>query len=317
MIAPETLLKMHPLDAVRAQIQEQVRAPLKASHLKIDKPVSLGGLRTQVFATLDKKLAPVELWDRTGGFIFEYDRIDLGGFVDGMELRLRSQLPTNSSDLLRALLYSAQIPVVDTDVTEATWTSLGAAEVLAGDESYRWTGSVGFTIIAQAIEITGVIRNTILTVPFTSDFKSSSVVGSLIFALNMTNTGAPVPVVLTMVKYEEPVQVGADDEGGNTNLTLTFNGFPYTGVLKLVYQRRSFPRSFNRSIKLSGPQRLTTKALAIQLSEAMKCTITADDIADEALPTQAVGSRKKAVVNFNKASLAYVGSILIEYNRTV
>lgn len=317
MIAPETLLKMHPLEAVRAQIQEQVRAPLKASHLKIDKPVSLGGLKTQVFATIDKKLAPVELWDRVGGFIFEYDRIDLGGFVAGLDLRLRSQLPTDSSDLLRALLRPAQIPVVNEDVTQATWTSLGAAEVMASDESFRWIGSVDFVITAQAIEIAGAVRNLTLTVPFTNDFKSSSVVGSLIFALNMTNTGMPVPAALTMVSYGLPEQVGADNEGDNTKLTLVFNGFPYTGELALVYQRRSFPRSFNKTIKLSGPQVLTTKALAIQLSEAMKCTITADDIADEPLPAQTVGSRKKAVVNFNKASLAYVGSILIEYNRTV
>jgi hypothetical protein len=317
MIAPETLLKMHPLEAVRAQIQEQVRAPLRASYLKIDKPISLGGLRTQVFATLDKKLAPVELWDRAGGFIFEYDRIDLAGFVAGMDLRLQSQLPTDSSDLLRALLLPAQIPVVNGDVTEATWTALGVAEVLAADESYRWVGSVDMVIGAQAIEITGLVRNTVLTIPFNAGFMSSSVIGSLVFALNMTNTGLPTVISPTMVTYELPEQIGADHDGDNTRVTLTFNGFPYVGSLTLVYQRRSFPRSFNKSIKLSGPQRLTTKALAIQLSEAMKCTITADDIADEALPTQTVGSRKKAVVNFNKASLAYVGSIFIEYNRTV
>jgi hypothetical protein len=317
MIAPETLLRMHPLEAVRAQIQEQVRAPLKASHLKIDKPVSLGGLKTQVFATLDKKLAPVELWDRTGGFIFEYDRIDLAGFVNGMDVRLRSQLPTASTDLIRALLRPIQIPIVTGDITEAVWTTLGPAGILAADESYRWVGSAELVIASQSIEITSVVRNTVLTIPITDNFKSSSIVGSLIFSLNLTNTGLQTPVGLTMVTYGTPEQIGADNDGDNTRLILTFNGTPYMGDLALSYQRRSFPRSFIAPISLSGPQRVNAKALSSQLSEAMKCTITADDLADEPMPAQAIGSRSKMVVNFNKASLAYVGSILIEYNRTV
>lgn len=317
MIAPETLLKMHPLDAVRAQIQEQVRAPLKAIHLKIDKPVSLGGLRTQIFATIDKKRAPVELWDRTGGFMFEYDRLDLGNFVQGLDTVLPSQLPTASSDLLRALFSPREIILDDDDVVPAIYTQLGAAEILAAEESYRWVGGVTMTINGQALEITTLVRNKTFTLSFTSNFKSSTVLGDLIMHLNLSNPGLPKAVLASMVTIGLPEQVGADHDGDNTRVMLTFNGFPYVGSFYATYQRRSFPKTFRNALKIAGPALSNTAQLAGPLSGLMGCTITAADIVPELMPTQALNSKQKIAVNFHGNSLAYVGSILVEYNRTV
>jgi len=317
MIAPETLLKMHPLDAVRAQIQEQVRAPLKASHLKIDKPVSLGGLRTQVFATIDKKRAPVELWDRTGGFVFEYDRLDLGSFIQGMDVDLASQLPTESDDLIRALLSPRDIVIADDDVVPAVYTQLGAAEIIAAEESYRWTGAMTLMIIGQALEILALVRNRSFTLPFTADYNSATVLGTLIMHLNLMNPGLPKAVQETMFAIGVPEQMGADHEGDNTRLLMTFDGFPYVGEFYVTYQRRSFPKTFRKSVKLSGPGLVNTAQMAAMLSASMGCTITVADIAPELVPTQAVGSKQKVAVNFHGSSLAYVGSILVEYNRTV
>lgn len=317
MIAPETLLKMHPLDAVRAQIQEQVRAPLQAIHLKIEKPVSLGGLRTQIFATIDKKRAPVELWDRTGGFMFEYDRLDLGNFVQGMNTALPSQLPTGSVDLLRALLNPRDIVVDDDDIVPAVYTQLGSAEIMAAEESYRWIGSMTMTINGQALEISTLVRNKTFTLSFTSNFKSSTVLGDLIMHLNLSNPGLPKAVLAAMVSIGLPEQMGADHDGDNTRVLLTFNGFPYVGSIYATYQRRSFPKTFRNAIKIAGGAISNTSQLAGPLSGLMGCTITAADIAPQPMPNQALNSKQKVSVNFHGESLAYVGSILVEYNRTV
>lgn len=316
MIAPETLLKMHPLDAVRAQIQEKVRAPLKAIHLKIDKPVSLGGTRTQVFATIDKKRAPVELWDRTGGYLFEYDRFDLTAFTDGMNKSLFSQLPTTSADLLEALFRPREIVVEDDDVVPAIFTELGNSELLAHEESYRWIGGITAIISAQALEITLLIRNKALTLPFNAEFKSSSIKAKILTYLNLSNPGLPKELVGSMATLGVPEQVGPDHDGDNTRLQVIFNGIPYVGVLYVTYQRRSFPKTFKNALKISGAQLANTSLLATQLSGLMGCVITDADIANEVMPPQAVGSKQKMAVNFNEASLAYVGSILIEYTRT-
>lgn len=317
MIAPETLLKMHPLDAVRAQIQEQVRAPLQAIHLKIEKPVSLGGLRTQIFATIDKKRAPVELWDRTGGFMFEYDRLDLGNFVQGMNTALPSQLPTGSVDLLRALLSPRDIVVDDDDIAPAVYTQLGSAEIMAAEESYRWIGSMTMTINGQALEISTLVRNKTFTLSFTSNFKSSTVLGDLIMHLNLSNPGLPKAVLAAMVSIGLPEQMGADHDGDNTRVLLTFNGFPYVGSIYATYQRRSFPKTFRNAIKIAGGAISNTSQLAGPLSGLMGCTITAADIAPQPMPNQALNNKQKVSVNFHGESLAYVGSILVEYNRTV
>lgn len=317
MIAPETLLKMHPLEAVRMQIQEKVRAPLKATHLNIAKPVSLGGLRTRVHATIDKKNAPVELWDRVGELVFEYDRLDLGSFTDGMDTFRSSQLPTASDELLRALLSPYDVVVDSKDVVPAIYTELGVAEIIAGDESYRWIGSMIMTISGQAFEITTLIRNTTFTLPFTASFNSSSVLTDLVLRLNLTNPGLPKAISTSMLTVDLPEQIGADDEGENTRLMLTFNGIPYLGSFPVIYQRRSFPKSFRYSIKLSGPQVGNATQLASLLSASMGCTITAADIASQALTVLPVGSKQEIAVNFHKDSLAYVGSILVEYSRTV
>ena len=317
MIPPETLLRMPPLEAVRAQIEENLKAPLKASHLKIGKPVSIGGLKTEVLATIDKSTAPVELWDRVGGYIFRYDRLDLTAFTEGLSKNIPSQLPVDATSLLGAILGPFGIPIVADDLVPAVYTSLGNNDLLANEFSYRWVGTMVATINAQALEIAALVKNRTFTFMYNKQYNSAGIKSNIVMQINLANPGLAKPILGSMFSMSAPVQSGPDHDGDNTTITLTFSGQPYVGAFDIKYQRRSFPKTFRWPVKLTGAVPTDTSKWATALSAQMGCTITANDIRPEPVPTTAVGAKQKVAVNFDSTSLAYVGSILVEYTRTI
>jgi hypothetical protein len=317
MIAPEILFRMHPEDAVRAMIGEKVKRPMKADYLRLGKPKSLGGLRTSVEVTLDRSRAPVELWDREGSYFFEYDRTDIGQFLQSTNRTLKTALPVDVVNILTAILSPFAIPVDEQDVVPAVFLTLGQADINANDDSYRWVGDTTATLIARVIELSTLLKVARLIVPFDRNYKSSTVKDSIALQLSMANaTALDVPITAAMFALSAPVVNGSTTSEDNTKVDLTFNGLPYSGTVSVTYQRRSFGNTFRKPVQLSGTQLSNKQQLATKLSVQMGCEILAADIRNEVFPAQSVGSVQDIPVTFDDSSLAYVGTVLVKYRRT-
>lgn len=316
MIAPESLLRMHPLDALRAQIGERLKAPLQASYLKIEAPKAVSGVKTSVKVSIDKSKAPLDLWDRVGSFEFEYDRIDLNSFTSGLNKTVKAALPVTPQALLSNVFYLYGIPVIDSDLVDARYTTLGSADVIAADESYRWVGDVELTIAMLGIEILGLVMVNTFTFSFTADYRSADVKNRITTHFNLANSASlPTAVLPAMFTLGNPVVNNAEGEGDNTKIKLTFNGSPYIGSVDVIYGRRSFPDTFRWPVEITTPV-IDTSALAPTLSTKLGCLITSGDLKAEPIPVVSVGQTVSFPVHFKETSLAYVGSILIEYTRT-
>lgn len=317
MIAPETLLRMLPVDALRAQIGEIVKPPLSAYHLRIGKPSVVSGKTTTVPLTLDKSRAPVELWDRVGDFELTYERIDLGEFTSSLNRTVKSALPTTPVNILNGAFYTAGIPVVDEDLVPAEFTQLGAVPIMAGDESYRWVGEANFIIAQLGIEILPLIVVNTFSLSFTKDFRSADIKNRLATQLSISNASSlPTTILPGMFTLSDPEVNGPIASGDNTKLTLTFNGMPYIGGFSLTYARRGFENTFRFPIKVSSSGTSNVKQLSGILSNQMGCVITPEDIVSGQFPSIAVGQTVKFPVTIEPTSLAYVGDILVEYTRT-
>jgi len=317
MIAPETLLRMHPVDALRAQIGEVLKPPLKASYLKIEKPKAVSGTLTSVVISIDKSKTPVELWGMSDSFTFQYNRIRLDTFTAGISRRVKTGVPIHADDVLRALLAPYQIPVDKNDVVAAEFTALGDVSLIASEESYRWLGEIPCLLDVLGIDITTCIIADRFTIPFDISFFSNNVKGRLVTFINLNNPSSlPQELTAAMFALGSPVANGPIAAGDNTKLTLNFLGVPYTGTLDVYYQRRGFDHTFRFPVKLQGAQLNNTAQLATALSAQMGCTITAADILSEPFPQMDKGTTTKLAVNFDPASLAYVGTVLVKYSRT-
>lgn len=316
MIAPELLYRMHPEDALKAMIDEHLKRPLKAGYLKLGEAKSLGGLKTSVEVSVDKSIAPVELWERSGTFVFEYNRTNLGAFTQGIDKSIRTALPIQSEHILGGILAPFRIPVDKLDVVPATYTGLGPVTIEADDLSYRWVGQMSATLLIRYIEIAKLITVKHLIIPFDSQFKSSSIKARIALYLNLANASVFVPTLGTgMFDIGTPKVNGSTVDKDNTLLPLTFNGTPYTGTFDVSYQRRSFD-TFRKPPTLTGGPLTDKQQLSALLSVQMGCEITAADIRSEAFPTLAVGATQDVLVSFATTSLAYVGSFLVKYRRT-
>lgn len=316
-IAPETLLKMHPLDALRAQIGEKLKAPLKATHLKIEAPVSLGGVNTSVKVSIDKSKAPVNLWDRVGTFTFEYQRINLPAFLSGVNLSVAAEIPSTPKDLMGNLFWPYRIPISETDFVEDSYDQLGTVSVIAAADSYRWVGEVDCVIARLGLEIAGRILVNTLTLSHTDAFISLNIKNQIATHLNLMNAASLAePIQSNMFTISQVSENGPQDAGDNTALLLTFNGVPYIGALTVYYGRKSWPLTFRRPVKFGGPGYSNMTQLAALLSTQMGCVIAAADIKPTAMPTIAVGAKASFPVTFANNSLAYCGAILVEYTRT-
>jgi hypothetical protein len=316
-IAPETLLKMHPLDALRAQIGEKLKAPLKATHLKIEAPVSLGGVNTSVKVSIDKSKAPVSLWDRVGTFTFEYQRISLPAFLSGVNLSVAAEVPSTPKDLMGNLFWPYRIPISETDFVEDSYDQLGTVAVISSADSYRWVGEVDCVIARLGLEIAGRILVNTLTLSHTDAFISLNIKNQIATHLNLMNAASLAePIQSNMFTISQVSENGPQDAGDNTALLLTFNGVPYIGALTVYYGRRSWPLTFRRPVKFGGPGYANMTQLAALLSAQMGCVIAATDIKPTAMPTIAVGAKASFPVTFANNSLAYCGAILVEYTRT-
>src|SRR5690606_37390700 len=124
-MTPEELLMMDPLDALRAQIDEVLKPPMKAAYLHISEPESLGGVRTKVKASVDITQTPIELWDRIGVVEFEYDRIELDSFFLGANKTLKTTLPISDSIVFTNILHRYRIPVRAGDTAGAVFSDYG------------------------------------------------------------------------------------------------------------------------------------------------------------------------------------------------
>jgi len=316
-IAPETLLKMHPLDALRAQIGEKLKAPLKATHLKIEAPVSLGGVNTSVKVSIDKSKAPVSLWDRVGTFTFEYQRISLPAVLSGVNLSVAAEVPSTPKDLMGNLFWPYRIPISETDFVEDSYDQLGTVAVISSADSYRWVGEVDCVIARLGLEIAGRILVNTLTLSHTDAFISLNIKNQIATHLNLMNAASLAePIQSNMFTISQVSENGPQDAGDNTALLLTFNGVPYIGALTVYYGRRSWPLTFRRPVKFGGPGYANMTQLAALLSAQMGCVIAATDIKPTAMPTIAVGAKASFPVTFANNSLAYCGAILVEYTRT-
>lgn len=317
MIAPETLLTMHPEDALRAQIGEVLSAPLKASYLKIQPPRSLGGTLTEVEVSIDKTRCPVDLWGIDGTTVFKYHRLDLEAFTSAINKVVNATPPLDSVDVLRAIFDRYQIPVDNKDLVPAQFLELGQVNLLAADASYRWVGEMQAVIALEVLDILTLILVNQFTIPFDTQFYSSNIKARLTTLLNMANASSlPITVTESMFTLGEPQENGLFADGDNTKLTLQFSSIPYSGNLDVYYQRRSFEITLRFPEKISGPQLENTAQLATTLSAQMGCVITAADIRSEPFPALALGETRKVAVNFNSNSLAYVGTVLVKYSRT-
>jgi len=308
---------MHPLDAVRTMITDQIKTPLKSSYLKVETPVSLGGVSTSVNVSLDKSRAPVSLWDRIDPVTFTYDRLDLSTFTSGLSLAVAAELPSTPSVLMNNLFYKCGIKNGSSDFVTASYTTLGKATVFASPDSWRWVGEIDCSIIQLGLEIAGRVLVNYLTFSWTSDFTSANVKNQIATHLNLMNANSLADAITAnMFTVNALSENGPQDAGDNTSAVLTFNGSPYVGSLTIYYGRRSWPLTFKHPIVMSGPAVTLTPELATQISTQMGCTITAADIQSESVPSGAVGDTETFPIIFAASSLAFVGAILVKYTRT-
>lgn len=318
MIAPESLLRMYPLDALRAQIGEVLSPPLKPIHLRISEPISLGGLRTVVTFSVDKAIAPVDFWGVSGECEFEYDRLHLSSFTQGLDMDLSTALPAAAYQVLGSLLDKFRIPVVQEDIEEADFTSLGNVTLLASPKSYRWVGEVQARLVQRLYDITKLISVNKFTPPFTADFKTIDFKRIITQYLNIANASS-LPVQLHGGMYEMgvPVEVGPHDKGDNTKVTLTFLDDPYVGEVDVIYGRRSFTKTYRFPEKVEGGPISTTRELASVLSARMGCSIASVDLLATPVDPMQIGETRRLIVGFAPTSPVYVGEIWIDYTRTL
>jgi hypothetical protein len=307
---------MHPLDALKAQIGERLKAPLKSSYLKIEPPKSLGGLKTLVTVSVDKSRTPLNLWDRVGTHDFTYDRIDLNAFTSGLNKTVKAITPITGDSVLRNIFFPYAIPIASNDLVPSMFLSFGPIDILAGELSWRWVGEMRATLAMAGIEIGHLIAVDRYTFSFNTEYRSADVKGRLVTYLNMGNADRlPTPVTSAMMVLGNPTMNGPDENGDNTSITMTFTGAPYVGTITVFYGRRSFPRTFRYSVKLKGPRKTNHTDLAKMLGDELGCDIEPSDIRPEPFPSNAVG-KNKLVVFFDDNSLAYVGPVLVEYTVT-
>lgn len=316
-IAPETLLRMYPLDALKAQMGGNLKAPLQAKHLKISTPLALIGTKTKVVVSVDKSTAPAELWGAVDEFEFEYERIDLDQFTDGLNKTISTALPVAAHYLLGSMLDKFKIPVVSGDVENTEFPTLGQVSLYAGVNSYRWVGNVQVMLSQVLYRITPLILNNVFTPAFTPDYTSVDFKRNITQLLNIANqAGLPITITTDMFTLSSPVVVGANLEGKNTSIALSFNSSPYVGVVEVIYARRSFPKTYRTPLVISGGEVVDTNVLYGELSTQLGCVITQADLLSTPMDTLSVGQSTLIPVMFDPSSLVYVGEVWINYTRT-
>lgn len=318
MIAPETLLRMYPLDALRAQIGEVLKKPLLAQHLRIDKPKVVSGLKTNVTVSVDKSKAPVELWGILGEYDFQYNRIDMASFLADLPRTVSSSLPAQAWEVLASLLQAAQVPVVPDDVVADTFNSLGTVHLLANPDSYRWVGEFSAILNYALFNIEKMILVDNYSIPFNEGFKSADFKRLLTQYLNIANAmSLQVQLSSTMYNLGVPQVNGLLEAGDNTKINLEFLGVPYIGSVDIYYARRAFEKTSRFPVSLSGGVLTNTQTLGTALSTALNCTISTADLANQPIsPAIAVGETRLLAVGFAPTSLCYVGEVWVNYTRT-
>ena len=199
----ETLLRLDPRDAIVAMINEENGTKFQRDELEISSPIALSDRLTRVVVTARKAAMDPDI-DRVipnGSINYEYHRIDIGNYYNGMLSGFYPPLPTSTQILVNELHRLTQhVFVVEDFVLENIQNENAANYILkAKTESLRFVGSMVVDVLdLEPLDDITVDNDTLLATirPTLRSYSS---------ALPYID-GAYLPVNLSLLDFTQEVQ---------------------------------------------------------------------------------------------------------------
>lgn len=318
MLAPEKLLRVKPLQAIKEMLSE--RWPGSKPEWFVIK--SMRGSRASddfiVTVRLSNLYVPLDIRHRHHvDFEYTFTKLDISmlNYKGPIVLPISSIKTTPPLiDLLGDyFLPYGGFKFDETDFEGIHDPVIPGTKTLETDlGSYRWSGTLDVDIVVVNEPIGKYLLRTDCVLDHTVIFSVSSLQLMLTNALNEINIGLlPLPLYpeWVVLDTESIESVGNESDQLNTkiNISLDSYGSPYEGNVTITYGRKSFYMTYNRPVVIAA--NVTSNASVLELINT-KCGAAVDLVEIEWPVTRPSGRHPLPIVS---SSIAHVGHIWVIY----
>lgn len=311
----EDLLQLHPLRAIKIMAAKQYGKPATPDWFVVKK----------VFSNKDKSIAEVELefnelfvplshrYDKSMVFKVKMDKLDLNllGVGGPIEIALSVFHEDKSYKELVSERYNYTNMVFTDDDFDADIPNVKDTVLRASDKSLRWFGEVPVKITMMIEKISKYIRRSDVIVDYNSSFTKSDLLFSLVDGLNKSNsTELPVLIDQGSVSYVtgNPIVIGNEIDRVNTAIDLRF-AHPYSGDLRISYNRRSFHKTYGNPVVIKGFGTLSMNDVLSSINKSLGVTLEMEELEPFTIPTEIV--RGEVQLKEGKYRLMVKGNSLV------
>lgn len=142
MMINKRLLRETPVRALQLLCAPKMTDPKNADYLGFGTVTDLGDGKCSIVTTIDKSLAPLDLWGYITPINIYLNRLPLDALFEELAPKVTLRTPFKMSDVFHQIESVYGIRFDARDYIETTITSMSGDTILvrAGDQSLRWYG---------------------------------------------------------------------------------------------------------------------------------------------------------------------------------
>lgn len=252
------------------------------------------------------------------------DKLNLNLFNTSgpLYIKMSSIFPNKTYvELLNEKFSNVGLIMTDRDIVDKKISVLDT-EILANNKSIRWYGKLDINVDLVVEDISRFVKRKDIILEHTVDFNIDSVLVDLTLGLNRINvTELPIAIGSNSTMFVNGIPSIIDNEISkvNTSIDVRFT-YPYSGILTLNYNRRTFPTTYSNPIHFKSDTSLTFETIVETINQKLKSDITIDEINTFTPPTVTVRGEEMLVegkyrLSIKESSIAHLGDIWITLER--
>jgi hypothetical protein len=324
MISTLDLLRLSPIDALRAIVQDQLVDGTDIGPMTIVSVEETGETLTRATISIDRGISALKYWKYNGSHDVLYNRLNLSAVFGDLGIVVETSLPTTRHAIIKRLFSKSGIFFDPTEFLDGivleTDTTFTIKAVLS---SARWVGSVAMglvrkvAVLADSVSVTELYNA--LNYNTSTNVYSGSAKYNLVRQLIVENgLNIKLPFDENDFELSDIVKTSNFDDRVNTTATITIlNSDVYSGSVAVTYRRLNLAKvSDYQNVTVNSTNILTTYDLAVLAAKELGIRFNYEDIIEEPVPYLMTGQFVDVSIFASVDSPMYVSELTVEWHKT-
>lgn len=265
--------------------------------------------------SIDRSSAHISVWPYEGEVAIKYRRVKLSDLISRYGDVVRHDLPASRRQIMAAYFSSRGLHDRADQIKDGPVLTYTDHLFEVDGSPFLLEGSCALVVKPIQRALAAVVRNTKVDGFRLTSHLSQSAKALLVSQIQTGNSATlPNPLNPALISMGDPVVLNGY-RYDNTAIRVTAVGDDfYQGSVDITYSRYDFGWvTGGNQVEVSGPRTPTLQYILQQVSAITGVSIAAGDVVSRTFPTQAAGTVSTYTIEFDPASVKFVGELTVDY----